>query len=59
MGGVEAAGGFAYQHAQAVQLALKLAQDEDLRRIRVEAANDVVDVELWSRSDALVEGCQY
>jgi hypothetical protein len=59
MGGVEAAGGFAYQHAQAVQLALKLAQDEDLGRIRVEAANDVVDVEVWSRSDALVEGCQY
>ena len=50
MGGVEAAGGFAYQHAQAVQLVLKLVQDEHLGRIRVEAANDVVDVEVWSRS---------
>jgi hypothetical protein len=36
-----------------------LGQYEDLRRIRVEAANDVVDVELWSRSEALVESCQY
>ena len=49
MSGVDAAGGFAYQHAQAIQLALLLAQDDDLDRIRVEAENDVVDAEIWSR----------
>src|SRR5262245_44232109 len=43
MSGVDAAGGLAYQHAHAIQLALLLAQDDDLDRIRVEAENDVVD----------------
>src|SRR5271155_1617373 len=59
MSGVDAAGGFAYQHAQAIQLALGLAQDASLRRIRVEAENDVIDAEVWSTSDELVEGFQY
>src|SRR3954452_6927633 len=59
MRGVDAAGGFAYQHAQAIQLALRLALDETLDRIRVEAENDVVDAEVWSGSNELVEGFQY
>lgn len=59
LGGVEAAGGFAYQHAQAVQVALRLAQDAALHRLRVEATNDVIDAEVWSNANDLVEGLQY
>ncbi|BCZ24055.1 ATP-binding protein [Mycobacterium senriense] len=59
MSGVDAAGGFAYQHAQAIQLALGLAQDLSLDRIRVEAENDVIDAEVWSVSDELIEGFQF
>lgn len=59
MSGVDAAGGFAYQHAQAIQLALGLAQDASWGRIRVEAENDVIDAEVWSASDELVGGFQY
>lgn len=58
-GGVDAAGGFAYQHAQAIQLALGLAQDASFERVRVEAENDVVDAEVWSVADELVEGFQF
>jgi hypothetical protein len=46
MGGVEASGGFAYQHAQAIQHALALAEDPNLHYVRVEAENDIVDVEI-------------
>ena len=46
MGGVDASAGFAYQHAQAVHMALTLAADPSLHAIRVEAANDIIDVEI-------------
>lgn len=59
MSGVDAAGGFAYQHAQAIQLALELAENAGLHRVRVEAQNDVIDAEVWSTSGELVEGFQY
>ncbi|MEU5763220.1 hypothetical protein [Nocardia sp. NPDC047648] len=36
MGGVDASAGFAYQHAQAVQMALTIATDPSLHAIRVE-----------------------
>ncbi|NDJ90741.1 ATP-binding protein [Mycolicibacter kumamotonensis] len=59
MGGVEASAGFAYQHAQAVQQALVLAADPGLYAIRVEAENDVVDVEIHSVGGQLVKGFQF
>jgi hypothetical protein len=59
MGGTAAAGGFAYQHAQAVILALKLAVDPALRSVRVEAENDVIDAEVWSETGELVAGRQF
>ena len=59
MGGVEASGRFAYQHAQAVQHALALAEDPSLHYIRVEAENDIVDVEIWSKSGQLVSAFQF
>ncbi|MDR7172538.1 hypothetical protein J2W56_006303 [Nocardia kruczakiae] len=45
MSGVDAAAGFAYQHAQAVHRVLDLAEDSALGFVRVEATNDVVDIE--------------
>jgi hypothetical protein len=59
MGGPGAAGGFAYQHSQAVILALRLATDQAFASVRVEAENDVIDAEVWSDSGALVEGRQF
>ena len=59
MGGTAAAGGFAYQHAQAVLLAIKLAADPKLGSMRVEAENDVIDAEVWSEAGDLVEGHQF
>ena len=46
MSGTDAAGGFSYQHAQAIQAALVLAGNDELDRIRVEAENDVIDLEM-------------
>jgi energy-coupling factor transporter ATP-binding protein EcfA2 len=59
MGGVDASAGFAYQHAQAVQMALALATDPNLHAIRVEAENDVIDVEIRSQDGHLVKGSQF
>ncbi|GAB4662625.1 hypothetical protein MOKP64_49570 [Mycobacterium avium subsp. hominissuis] len=59
MGGVDASAGFAYQHAQAVQLALTIATDPSLHAIRVEAENDVIDVEIRSQKGQLVKGSQF
>ncbi|MCH9732324.1 MAG: ATP-binding protein [Actinomycetia bacterium] len=59
MGGVDASAGLAYQHAQAVQTALTIATDPSLHAIRVEAANDVIDVEICSQDGHLVKGSQF
>lgn len=59
MGGVDASAGFAYQHAQAVQMALTIAAEASLDVIRVEAANDIVDVEIRSQNGHLVTGSQF
>jgi len=57
--GTDAAGGIAYQHAQASAAALKLAEDNTLSRIRVEADNDAIDLEIWSRTGDLVQAFQF
>ncbi|UNB50923.1 hypothetical protein [Mycolicibacterium sp. YH-1] len=59
MSGTDAAGGFSYQHAQAIQAALELASNDELDRIRVEAENDVIDLEVWNKSGQLVSALQY
>jgi hypothetical protein len=59
MGGVDASAGFAYQHAQAVQTALTIATDPSLHAIRVEAKNDIIDVEIRSQDGYLVKGSQF
>lgn len=59
MGGVDASAGFAYQHAQAVKMALTIAADPSLHAIRVEAENDVIDVEIRSQDGRLVKGSQF
>ncbi|WP_280255471.1 hypothetical protein [Nocardia wallacei] len=59
MAGTDAAGGFAYQHAQAVGAALRLADEPSLKHVRVEAENDAVDLEIWSESGVLVEAYQF
>ncbi|MFF7945029.1 hypothetical protein ACFZC5_35590 [Nocardia gamkensis] len=59
MGGVDASAGFAYQHAQAVQMALTIATDPSLHAIRVEAENDIIDVEIRSQDGHLVKGSQF
>ena len=59
MSGTDAIGGFAYQHAQAIQAALRIVEEPELERIRVEADNDVIDVEIWSHSGDLIDAYQY
>lgn len=59
MGGVDASAGFAYQHAQAVQMVLVIATDPSLHAIRVEADNDIIDVEIRSQDGHLVKGSQF
>lgn len=59
MGGTDAAGGFAYQHAQAIEAALRLVDEPGLAYVRVEAENDAIDLEIWSESDELVEAFQF
>jgi hypothetical protein len=59
VGGTDAAAGFAYQHAQAVLTALRLADETSLARIRVEGYDDAIDLEVWGQLDELVEAFQY
>ncbi|MFJ9365204.1 AAA family ATPase [Nocardia sp. NPDC101769] len=59
MSGVDAAGGFAYQHAQAVLRILDLAADTTLGFVRVEATNDVVDIETYSIEGSLLSAAQF
>lgn len=59
VGGVDATAGFAYQHAQAVHRVLDLAGVEGAGHVRVEATNDVVDVEVYSGDGTLVRAAQY
>ncbi|QDQ93039.1 ATP-binding protein [Rhodococcus sp. WB9] len=59
MGGVDASAGFAYQHAQAVHRVLDLADLDDAGYVRVEATNDVVDVEIYTGDDTLVRAAQF
>lgn len=59
MAGTDAAAGFAYQHAQAVLTALRLAADDSLGRIRVEGYADAIDVEVWGKAGELVDAFQY
>lgn len=59
MGGTDAAGGFAYQHAQAIGAALRLVDEPGLAYVRVEAENDAIDLEIWSESDELIEAFQF
>lgn len=59
MGGVDATAGFAYQHAQAVHCVLDLARLDDAGYVRVEATNDVVDVEVYTGDDTLVRAAQF
>jgi len=59
MGGVDASAGFAYQHAQAIHCVLDLADLDDAGYVRVEATNDVVDVEIYTGGDTLVRAAQF
>lgn len=56
MGSVDASAGFANQHAQTVHLALTIAAGPNLHAIRVEAENDILDVEIRSQAGHLVKG---
>ena len=38
---------------------MRLAEEPDLARIRVEADNDAIDLEIWSVDDVLVEASQF
>lgn len=57
--GVGAAAGFAYQHAQAVHRVLDLAEDPTLGFVRVEATNDVIDVETYTADQRLWSASQF
>ncbi|MFI6430274.1 ATP-binding protein [Rhodococcus oryzae] len=59
MGGVDASAGFAYQHAQAVHRVLELVSIDDSGYVRVEAKNDVVDVETYSTDGVLRRAAQF
>lgn len=59
MGGVSASAGFAYQHAQAVHRVLDLVDLDGDSYVRVEATNDVVDVEIYTGDDTLVQAAQF
>jgi len=59
MGGVDASAGFAYQHAQAVNRVLDLMGIDNAGYVRVEATNDVVDVETYTGEDTLVRAAQF
>lgn len=58
MGGVETSRGIAYQNAQAVLTALKVLSDDDLSYMRVEGTDDILDIEVFGTSGALVLGQQ-
>lgn len=59
MAGTDAAAGFAYQHAQAIRWALDLMDSDESEYLRVEAANDVVDAEIYDRNDRLLRAAQF
>lgn len=59
MGGADAAKGFAYQHAQALHRVVDLVDLDGASYVRVEAANDVVDVEIYAEGDTLVHAAQF
>lgn len=59
MSGVDAAAGFAFQHARAAVMALDLLHNADADYLRVEAANDIVDAEMFSASGVLLRAAQF
>lgn len=59
MGGSSAAGGFSYQHARTVLDLLVLVKEPNLSSLRIEAANDVIDVEIFDEENLLVKASQY
>jgi hypothetical protein len=58
VGGVDTVRGIGYQQAQAVLAALDVLDRDDLSAVRVEGTDDVVDIELFGPSGALVHGSQ-
>lgn len=53
MSGIDASGGFAYQHARAVLEIIEMLDKAEIEKIRVEAENDVVDIEQLDDLDNL------
>lgn len=58
MGGVDTYRGIAYQHAQAVLSALDVVESEGFAAIRVEGADDVIDIELLDTNGRVAVGKQ-
>jgi hypothetical protein len=58
VGGVDTYRGIAYQHAQAILLALELLEHPVATTLRVEGVDDVIDVELLDDAGRLVLGRQ-
>lgn len=58
MGGVDTVRGIGYQQAQAVLAALDVLDRADLSAIRVEGADDVVDLELLAADGSIRHGSQ-
>ncbi|MBB4919115.1 ATP-binding protein [Streptosporangium saharense] len=58
MGGVETVRGIAYQQAQAVLTALDVLDDLDLSGLRVEGADDVVDIEVFTTAGTVCHAKQ-
>lgn len=58
MAGVDTVRGIAFQQAQAVIAALDILDSDDLGTLRVEGADDVVDIEIFNRDGTLSHGKQ-
>ncbi|WP_210503018.1 NACHT domain-containing protein [Nocardioides xinjiangensis] len=58
MGGVDTYRGIAYQHAQAVLSALDVLESDEFSAIRVEGADDVIDIELLDTKGRVAIGKQ-
>jgi hypothetical protein len=58
MAGTDTSRGIAYQNAQAVLIALDVLADSVLTSLRVEGAEDIVDIEVHDKSGAIVRGYQ-
>lgn len=58
MGGVDTVRGIGYQQAQAVLAALDVLDSVDLKAIRVEGIDDVVDIELLAADGSVQHGSQ-